>query len=226
MRTAVLLGLLLVPSLALADDEADYGLPAGVLDEAPPKLQVIQKRRFQLEHELSFLAGVLPADPYYKGITASLGYTIHMSEAVAWEVVQGTYSFNVDTHLKDRLLEVAAGRGQASPQLPEIEWMVGTRVLLKPLYGKEALFNTEVVHLEAYLGLGPVAVKRSAPVSGIAFGVDAMAGLRLWLDTNWSLRLDIGELLYVEEGATNAGLQLRQALHMGLVIALALGVDQ
>ncbi len=210
---------------AHADDGAEGpGLPSGVLEDAPEQVEVIQRRKFELSQELSLSAGVLPVDPYYKGITATAAYTAHFSQSWAWEVAHLTYSFNVDTHLKEQLLEVAAGRGNQAPQLAEIEWVAGTRLLLKPLYGKEALFNTEVVHLEAYLGLGPVLVKRSAPLDSIGFGGDFGAGLRLWLSPRWSMRLDLGELLFVEEERAG-GIKLRQALHMQLGMSLALGGD-
>ena len=68
--------------------------------------------------------------------------------------------------------------------------------MVKPLYGKEALFNTKVVHLEAYGRFGPTFVHRSGTNDSFAFGVDFGFGLRFWLQDWVALRFDLAELVY------------------------------
>lgn len=211
---SIVMGVVLAAGVAHADEPKDTSdLPAAVTD-TPEELQVIQNRKYALATELALLPGVLPADPYYKGVTTSLGYTWHFSDFWAWEIGQFTYSFNLDTSLKERLLQIATARGQSSPSLPEINWIVTSRLVLKPFYGKEALFNTNIVHLEAYFLGGPAVVSRSAPISSVELGLDVGAGLRLWLTRVWSLRLELGELLHVER--EQGGTKIRQAPHISL----------
>ncbi len=168
-------------------------------EEVPPSLGVIQNRKYDLLHEVTLLGGGLPVDAFYKGLTVTGGYTFHFNEILAWQVAQFTYSFNIDTELKKNLVKTAVGYGGAAPQFPEVEWFLASHLVLKPLYGKEALFNTRVVHLEAYLLAGPAFVRRSGPEEGFAFGVDSGFGVRLWLNTFASLRFDIMELVYFLE---------------------------
>jgi hypothetical protein len=56
---------------------------AGVRAEDEPPLEqesaygAIQKRLYEVDHELSLGWAYLPLNPYYKGYGASLSYTIH-----------------------------------------------------------------------------------------------------------------------------------------------------
>jgi outer membrane beta-barrel protein len=210
---------------ALAADAKPSGVESALRagDEGEQRLPVIQNRKFTLDHEFALIGGVYPVDPYSKGITASLGYTVHFSENWAWEVAQFTYSFNFDTDLKKRLAQVAAARNGASLTLPEMSWVVASHLVLKPLYGKEDLFNTKVVHLEAQLQFGPAFVSRTTTDNPLSMGLDFGAGLRFWMTPVWSLRLDLGELLFLEDATSK--MRLRQALHLGAGIAANLGGD-
>lgn len=186
------------------------------LEEGPisevPDVEVIQNRKYDLFHEVALLGGGLPVDPYYKGVTGSAGYTLHFAQSVAWEIIQFTYSFNFDTDLKKQIVAISSVSGNGTPQFPEIQWIAATHLVLKPLYGKEALFNTKVEHLEVYLQAGPALVNRKEATTPLSFGVDAGFGLRLWLTRVISFRLDFGELVYfAKEGANQV---TRQALHL------------
>ena len=159
--------------------------------EARDATAVLQNRKYEDGNELTLLVGALPVDAFYKGLTVTAGYTHHFSDAWAWEVVNATHSFNFDTNLKKEVLRFR----EAS--FPEIQWIAASHLVWKPLYGKEAIFNTSVVHLEAYLQAGPAAVLRSDQTSRLRPGGDLGVGVRLWLDTWVSWRLDLRELAYV-----------------------------
>ncbi len=180
------------------------------------RLEVMQNRKYDLLHELALLGGGLPSDPYYKGLTGTVSYTLHFNHVLAWEVVQFTYSFNFDAKLKKELLRVARSQGEEAPEFPEIEWVTGSRLVLKPLYGKEALFNTEVVHLEVYLLGGPAFLKRGGAAESLAFGFDLGFGFRLWLAKWASFRVDLMELVYFLDQKPE------QALHLHAGIAFNL----
>src|SRR5205823_4592757 len=119
------------------------------------KLEVIQNRKYDLLHEFAFVAGSLPSDPYHFGLTGTAGYTLHFSQSLAWEVGEFTYAQNFEKKLQKELKRTALATGNRAPDLPAIDWIAASHIVLKPLYGKEALFNTQMLHLEAYLQAGP-----------------------------------------------------------------------
>lgn len=191
--------------------EVPKGLPTFEDQDAlDDRDKVIQNRKYDLTHEASLLFGGIPVDPYYKGVTATAIYTLHFSDFWAWEVVNGTYSFNFETSLQDEVKRVAFVTGQQVPTFPEINWFASSRLVLKPLYGKQAIFNTEVVHIEGYLALGPAAVGRADGAAPIAFGGDFGAGIRFWFFDSVAVRVDLGQLVYLE------GTNIEQDLHLHL----------
>ncbi|MEL6546246.1 MAG: outer membrane beta-barrel domain-containing protein [Myxococcota bacterium] len=197
-----------IPGLpALNDEEAE------ILDAQD---QVIQNRKYDLTSELSILGGGFFVDPYYKGITATAAYTIHLSDFWAWEVVQGTYSFNLQTSLQDEIQRVAFAQGQNVPEFAEITWMAASRLVLKPLYGKQAVFNTEVIHIEAFLAAGPAVLSRANADSSIAIGADVGGGFRFWVTEMIAIRLDIAQLLYLEGSNFETDLHLHAGLSFNL----------
>jgi outer membrane beta-barrel protein len=203
--------LLLAAALAAAPDD-DALLEE--LEEQARHIDVIQNRKYELLHEVSILLGGLPSDPYYYGLTATGGYTLHLGQSIAWEVAQFTYSYNRDKKLKEEVERVALATGTRAPDLPAIDWILATHLVLKPLYGKEAIFNTEVLHLEAFAQAGPAMVHSTDPVRPFSFGIDLGAGLRFWLSDAVSLRLDIGELLYWVQEAGGKDSDMKGALRL------------
>jgi outer membrane beta-barrel protein len=187
-----------LPGAALAEETKPEEVPELTdADLGKVELQVIQNRKFKLLHEVSLLGGGLPVDPFYKGITTTMGYTLHFTDFFGIEFVQFTYSFNLDTKLKKELIRTALSKGELPPDFPEIEWIADVaHVVVKPLYGKEAVFNTKVVHLEAFGRFGPTFVRRSGTTESFAFGFDAGFGLRFWLQDWVAVRFDLAEMIY------------------------------
>lgn len=213
--SVALCAMALAPAPALAVDEEEVPELQDIEgDEA--RLEVLQNRKYRLLHEIALLGGSLPADAYYKGFTGSIGYTLHFGEVFAWEVLQFTYSFNLDTKLKKELVRVAGSQGQTADDFPEITWIAASHLVLKPLYGKEALFNTKVVHLEVFLQAGPAFLNRANAETTLAFGFDVGFGVRFWLSKWASVRFDIYELVYFLEQKPE------QALHLHAGIAFNL----
>ena len=82
------------------------------------------------------------------------------------------------------------------------------------LYGKEAVFNTRVLHLEAYLQVGPAMLKTTEVDRQYSFGIDAGAGLRLWLSEGVSVRMDLGDCVYFLPQAQGKQGEVKQAIHL------------
>lgn len=186
-------------------------------DAASEPSGVIQNRKYDLLHEITLLGGGLPADPYYKGISATVGYTLHVTDFVAWELAQATYVYGVDTKLKKEVLRLTLASGDDEPLFPQIDWVVASHLVVKPFYGKQALFNTKVLHVEGFAQLGPALVSRTDErQTELAYGVDVGIGVRLWLTRAISLRLDMGELVYFPEQRFEQAMRL----HVGLAFNL------
>ena len=183
------------------------------------QLEILQNRKYNLLNEFFIQGGGLPADPYNKGVTVGAGYAIHLSQFVAWEVADFQYVFNFDSGLKTKLLRVVDLYGFTRPQLPEINWFVSSHLVLKPIYGKQAIFNRNVIHMEAFVLAGPAIVNRSLPETEFAIGANVGAGVRFWLSKRTSFRIDIQELLFVG----NKTHDLETALHLHAGLAFAFG---
>lgn len=224
MRMSVVVcAIALIAGAREAHADTKTGVP--FLDELGQReqgqLEVLQNRKYNLLNELILKVGGLPADPYNKGITATGGYAIHFSNFVAWEVGNFTYSFNIDSGLKQKLERVVALYGLGRPELPEINWFVTSNLVLKPVYGKQAIFNRKVIHVEAYIFGGPAIVNRSTPSVEFSVGGNAGAGLRFWMSEHTSLRVDIQELLFYATNTKN----IETALHISTGFGFAFGGD-
>jgi outer membrane beta-barrel protein len=181
VRYALLLLLSLAPGLALAQAEAL---------ENPGTTSAVQDRLYQMNHELTFGLGVMPADAFYKGYYAGLSYTYHFSDTFAWQVGRGGYSYNVKTSLR-RQLERDFGVAPTNTAFEdEVEWMVGSDVLWSPFYGKTSILNSKVLHFEAFL-LGGATVFKLNRDGGFRPAANVGLGVRVFKSDNISFRLDV-----------------------------------
>ena len=206
--------LLLTASSAHAEGELPSWWPFEEIDAKEGELEVIQNRKFAMDHELAILFGGLPEDPFSKSVTVTAGYTAHFSDSWAWEIAQFSYTVLQTNSSLKRQAELKA----INPVFKEVDWFVTSRLVLKPIYGKEALFNTELVHLEVFLYAGPAIVFEGKANKTFRLGVDPGFGLRLWITPNISARVDIGELIYFARG-------VQASLHMHGGVSFSLGGD-
>ena len=206
MRTT-LLALVLLPSLALAQAEEL---------ENPGTVTAIQDREYRMNHELAVGVGMLPLDAFYKGYTAQVSYTFHFTDSFAWQVGRGAYSFNVDTGLKQQLLNQFSVLPTA---FSEVQWMVGSDLIWSPIYGKLAVSNHSVLHFEAFLILGGSVVDlTNLPSGSLPFkpGVNLGLGVRVFNSKHISFRLDVTDNIVFSTTILNVPtLQLAAALNFG-----------
>ncbi len=151
----------------------------------------IQPRPYRLGHEFQLGLGVLPMDAFYVGAVPTASYTYHFSDFWAWEIGSLGYSKNFDTSLRDDLreqynLEPVRGGGD------RIHLVATSSLVVKPLFGKLALFNRDIVHSETFFSLGGgMVLKGEVPLFSMALGV----GLRFWSSEVLSLRFDVRDYL-------------------------------
>lgn len=200
----VLCGLVFAPLASAAAEEAGYGEGG--------KVYAVQKKGYQLKHELHGAVGVLPMDAMYKGVTFGGGYTYHFSHHFAWEAVQFLYSSNIDTGLKKDL----QNSFDATPEsFREVQFMVNSNVVFVPLYGKMSWLNRNVVQMELYLTAGPgIAKYKEYDLRGADtyteegkyyFSGNFGIGLRFFINQRFSVRLDMRDYLnFIDGGVDNA----------------------
>lgn len=117
--------------------------------EEPDDRVAIQRRKFLMAHELRLSLGSMPLDAFQKGWTASLSYTMHLNEYVAWEVAHATVALLSSTNLRDTLIATFAVPPEdfAAPR-----FMLTSGLELTPFYGKQAFLNDEITHQGLFMG--------------------------------------------------------------------------
>lgn len=183
-------GRLLLPALAALLLGSPSALAQYDDEEVGGSAVVIQNRKFNMGHEFTLSAGILPLDAFYKGISGTARYTLHFDDFQAWEIAGGTYSFNLPTGLREQLRENFG----VQPDAKGLEELIGfaeTNYVLKPIYGKLSLFNRALVYNEIFLVAGlATALYNSGQyvfLPGPSFG----GGIRFFVADWFSIRLDM-----------------------------------
>jgi len=164
-----------VPALAQYDDEVGGGSAV-----------VIQNRRFKMAHEFTLEGGTLPLDAFVKGVTLSGRYTLHFDDFSAWEIAGGTYSLNIDAGLKQQLID----RFGVQPQsFATLLLTIDSNYVMKPFYGKLALFNRTLLYAELFAVAGVTASYWSD--NSWRPGPDVGVGARFFVTEWFSIRTDL-----------------------------------
>jgi len=205
VRNTLWVAVAFLPSLALAQAEEL---------ENPGSVLAVQERQYRMNHELSVGIGMMPLDAFYKGYTAQVGYTFHFTDSFAWQIARGSYSVNVDTGLKQQLLDQY---GVLPTKFPEVQWMAGSDLVWSPLYGKWTFMNRTVLHFEGFL-LGGVSFLHLTNEASLlpSPALNIGLGIRLFSTKHVSFRLDITDNVVFATPIFNVPtLQLAAALNFG-----------
>ena len=212
----VLSGALYAPDLAAAEGDD------------PSERQAIQRRKYELDHELRLSIGTLPLDAYQKGWSLSLGYTLHLSDYVAWELFQVTGALLTSTDLRDELVDFFAVPEEdfAAPRA-----LVTTGLEIAPLYGKQSFLNDPVGHQQLLIGI----------YAGVAFGdrgdfastledvrplIGAGIGYRVFVTRQFSMRLDVRDFASFRRAIRdNEEFEIENVLFITLSTSFSFGGD-
>jgi outer membrane beta-barrel protein len=187
-RLVYLTACLTVSCLALSSAHA-----RGKISEQGGELYSIEKRKIMGSHELVTSLGTLPMDAFAKGLTLHGSYTYHFSQLIGWELIGGMWSFNFGTGLKDDLKD----RFDVQPtELGELQWVLNSNFVFKPMYGKFVLTNDRLFSGELFFVLGYCLGGFTAAIPS---GVDVGVGLRMFLGRYFSVRLDIRDYLFLPD---------------------------
>lgn len=206
MRGTLLMLAVLAPGSALAQLEEL---------ENPGAVSAVQERLYRMSHELTLGVGALPLDAFYKGLYGQVSYTYHFTDSFAWQVGRGSYSYNLNTGLRQQL---ERDFGVLPTAFEEVQWFAGSDLVFSPFYGKTAVLNRSVLHFEGYL-IGGGTVFRFT--NNFRPAVNLGLGARLFHSRWVSYRLDLTNNFVLAPGrraglAMNVvSLQLSAALNFG-----------
>jgi len=189
-------------------EKSDYGL--------------IQRRVYDMNHELGLGWAYMPLDPYYKGYGLSLSYTYHFNSFFALELFRVGGLAPFDTSLKTKVLQTVP---ESAQHFRSISLFENTNVLFRMLYGKQSLLNRAVLHFEMFGSLGGSllfyteraiwkGIKNYRFDLGATFGL----GFRFWMNPKWSVRVDLQDMISVME-ISGASIPLDSNILIGLSIA-------
>lgn len=187
----------------------------------------IQRRKYQMAHELRLSVGTMPVDPFQKGWSGSLSYAVHFGD-IAWEVFQVTGAYLTSTDLRDDLIDTFAIPPEdfAAPR-----FMATTGLEVTPFYGKQAVFNDAVVHQSFLVGLYGGVVFGDRETLGKTFAdVRPVAGLglgwRIFATKTTSVRLDARDFVSFRRAIRqNEKFDVENVLLVTLSISFNMGRD-
>ena len=198
-RGHTMLSALLVLSIVVS---LPSGAPALEEDLDQGKVFAIQARTHRMTHEFSLSMAFLPLDAFYKFFAVSGHYVVHFTDMWAWEAIHFSFSkyLDVDTGLKSYLSDEWDA---SATDTPKIDYFIDTNLMLKPLYGKMTLFDSLVIYMETYfiLGIGAQKFQTAWFPAG-----DVGVGIRIFLTDALSLRFEVREYVYLEEGGVGSTL--------------------
>ncbi len=211
LALGLILGLVLAGSAVAtaAQAETDDGaLDSGSFTaDALEQVAVVQDRIYDRDHELGLVFGYIPDDDFHQSFPVGGNYIYHFNERYAWEVVRGQWSFNVDRGIKDQL---ANDYGVAPEEFDELQYLVHSSFMLKPTYGKDAIWNQGVINHEGYLsaGIGLAGYERNYSFGpstteaalSLVFGM----GRKYFLSQRFSINLELRDcVVFKDEGTEN-----------------------
>jgi outer membrane beta-barrel protein len=179
-----------------------------------PRVFSIQPRPYKLGHEFQLGLGVLPMDAYYVGAVIMASYTYHFTDFWGWEIAGAGYSRNFNTSLKHDL-KTEYGVVPVQGGGDRIQYFGTTSLVIKPFFGKLAIFNQDMVTSETYfvLGLGALQMGPEGGAAYARFVADVGLGLRLWSSDTLSMRVDVRDYLIFVSAVP------QQALFLSLSVA-------
>lgn len=156
-------------------------------EEESSRAEVKQTRRFGRLHEFSLSGGFFPSDALYMGLAGSFRYVLHLSDLWGWEIAGGSYSFNVSSGAEQRMLQ---RYGLEFTDTERILVMGESNLMLKPIYGKFAVFNRWIWYAEPYLLAGGAVARYTAswrlgPTVGAGIRFHLFDWLALHMDTRY-----------------------------------------
>ncbi|MEH6347151.1 MAG: outer membrane beta-barrel domain-containing protein [Bermanella sp.] len=172
---------------------------------------VVQERIYDRTHEIGFNLGYVPDDDFYEEYPLSLSYTYHFNKNIAWEVGRFQYFLTRKKDLKDTL----SGYDLAAVSFDKPLYMLHTSFVLKPTYGKDAVWDSSIVNHEGFFsfGAGIAQYQREYPVdtetsTETVLSVTLGAGRRYFVSKKIALITEIKTYTQFKDSTTETNIYL------------------
>lgn len=177
MKKILLTGVLLWSFIGAGAYAAD---PDGV-DDTPEDIKVEETEGKPLEgvviealetyaaaknNELGFQFGLFPFNSYFTGFSLTGFYDYRITKNIAWEILNASYIFSINTDLTSQL----AQDYNVSPQTIErLQYLVSTNFLFTHTRGKMLFLDDYIRNFSSslILGLGLLTTNRTSEVHGV-----------------------------------------------------------
>lgn len=188
-------------------------LLAGILVSAPgygaereeASVFAVQDRVFHKNHELALSLGYIADDDFYNVYPLGVGYTFNFTDHLSWEVARFQYMFSREKDLKGDLEDEF---GVTPSQFTKPMYAIHSSVVLRPFYGKSAVYNRRILNHETFflLGAGMIHYDRKRSFGGTgtenAVSICLGAGKTYFLNKHLSLSLDIRDYVNLKDDRT------------------------
>ena len=193
--------------------------------ENPGSVSAIQQRPYRMAAEIDLAAGMLPLDAFSKTLYGQVSFVYHFTDWLGWQIGRFGYDYNWASGLRQQLERDFAVNAHSFDQ---IQFFIGSDLMLTPFYGKSSVANRFVIHYEAYLLVGATVFKylsfpstnaagmvTPAPLA-IRPGIDLGGGVRLFFNKYLSVRAELIDDIVV-------GTKLGNVLAASLMLCLNIG---
>lgn len=158
-----------------------------------PRVNLLEKRNYDVRSEGTLQLGYFALGAFSKYLAIGGTYTHSFSDFTAWELVNGMYTYELPSGLKNDLLVNFPDR--ATPDsFSVMNFTATTNLMFTPLYTKNLLFNSSIVHSQASLVAG-------GGVSGFTTAVvptiDVGVVLRYFISKSSSLKFDFRDYIFL-----------------------------
>lgn len=148
-------------------------------------VEALQSYSNPRSHHLGFNFGVWPIQPYHNGFSLNTDYTYYFNKDSAWEVLNFSYLYTVDTGLTAELADVY----HVDPKsIQRINFVISSNYLMTLAYGKFILFKKNIRYFRSSLILGPALV---ATNEGSNIGLALGWAFETFVNDRVSWKLDI-----------------------------------
>ncbi len=181
----------------------------------PERVYAIQERRFARFHELALPVGFIPDDDFHHAYPVGLSYTFHFNENLAWEVLRGQWVFNQE---KDLRQDLEGDFGVTPEHFDQIQFNLHSSFVLKPSYGKDALWNRWIVNHETFAlaGVGITGYEREfsdgATETETALSLSFGLGRKYFVNENFCVNLEVRDLVNFKDAGVENNVYLGVSL--------------
>ncbi len=153
MKRVLMLSLMLLS--LIAEVEASHAQGTEKDQNKAEKVYAIQNRIYHRFHELDLSCAYMADEDFFYSFPVGIGYSYHLNDHFGWEVIRGQWIFTGEKDIKKTLED---DFGLTPSEFSRPRYMLHSHLLIKPFYGKEAIWNKSILNRETYFLLGGGAI--------------------------------------------------------------------